>query len=116
MSVSTLLNKIAFGILIIVLMAISNPKSKEHRSVVKDAIMTDVVSNVKTPDGIGEGIGLGLGLVVGAGAVDLLVDLAYYRNFIIFSTLSNAKEGNGDLLSIGIFGNVIPLVNEEMKR
>lgn len=113
------LNKLAFAILIGVLMAISNPKPEEHRSVVKDRIMTEVLSEVKDPKGIGEGIGLGLGLMIGAGAVDVLIDMARYQNFFVFSTLSTAKDnkqGSGQLLSVGVFGNVIPLIDEDLKR
>ena len=113
------MNKLAFATLIGVLMAISNPKAEEHGSVVKDRIMTEVLSNVKDPEGLGEGIGLGLGLMLGAGAVEVLVDMAHYQNFIIFSTLSavkNNKKGSGKLLSTGVFRNVIPLIDEDLKR
>ena len=113
------LNKLAFVILIGVLMAIANPKHEEHRSVVKDRIMTEMLANVKDPEGVGEGIGLGLGLMIGAGAVDVLIDMARYQNFFVFSTLSTAKDhkkGSGKLLSVGVFGNVIPLIDEDLKR
>ena len=114
-----ILSKLAFVILIGVLMAISNPKPGEHRRVVKDSIMTDVLSNVKEPDGIGEGIGMGLGLMLGSGAIDVLIDLAQYRNFIVFSTLTavnNNNRGSEEILSVGVFGNVIPLIDKNMKR
>ena len=113
------MSKLAFVILIAVLMAISNPKPEEHRSVVKDSIMKGVISNVKDPEGIGEGIGMGLGLMLGAGAIEVLIDMADYQNFIVFSTLTAVnknKRGSGELLSVGVFGNVIPLIDEKMKR
>ena len=106
------MTKLAFTILILILMAISNPKPDQHRTVVKQSIMESMTSNMKEPKGFGETIGVGLGMMIGSGAIELLIDTAKYRNFVLFSMLSIKKKGNQELLSIGVFGNVFALVEE----
>lgn len=106
------MNKLAFMILILILMAISNPKLDEHRSTVKQSIVTRMTSTIKEPQGFSESIGVGLGMMIGSGAVELLVNTATYRTFILFSILSIKKKDDQELLSIGVFGNVFVLMEE----
>jgi hypothetical protein len=106
------MNKLAFMILILILMAISNPKLDEHRSVVKQSIVTNMTSTIKEPQGFGESIGVGLGMMIGSSAIELLINTATYHNFILFSILSIKKKNDQELLSIGVFGNVFALIEE----
>ena len=106
--------KLFFIFLILLITCISNPDRSHHTLHIKEHIMAEV-SNTK-PEGIGETVGLGLGLVFGRNILDMVLHKADFNNYMIFSTLSFKENNKDELISIGIFGQVILMIDTKKLR
>ncbi|MDC9722510.1 MAG: hypothetical protein PSN34_07015 [Urechidicola sp.] len=97
---------------IVVLSAvITNPKEEEHTSKLAE-MMIDVMVEQNDKDGLVEGNGFLKGM--GSYAVGIqLKEYTNYKNYVLLSTLEGESGGT---ISIGVFGNIIPLFDKEWMR
>lgn len=98
---------IVIGIIIIVTV-ITNPKKEAHIERVSKIMMEVYIESQNI-----EGGNMATGFIMGLGSsmIDTQIKQnSNYKNYIIFSTLTNI---NGGKITIGLFGNIITMFDEE---
>ena len=103
--------------LLLVLMAASTPSREAHVSAIEAELLKDMKQELNPQSGA-ELIGVGLASMLGGGVVKTLLNLAQYNNYVVLSTMSlpARRQRDKELLSLGLFGQVILLKELDSKQ
>lgn len=106
-------------VLLMIIMAITNPSRNEHRAVVTEQLSKGISRAMTGGDTSLFGQGLGMfGKMISGPLVDGLLDnLLVYHNYLLFSTTTiDFGDGQSNTTSYGLFGKVFTVSEERMAQ
>ena len=108
-------------LLSVIILAISNPKRETHVDTVKREFLkeSEARKNQRGERGAAgamEALGQGLALALGGSVMELLLEGAEYRDWVVGSALVIERRGDNKVLTVGALGQVFVLSDGDERR